>query len=75
MANEVNPILNIYNEDGTPFHDISLRKHTFSTIVMSLNDKIEGEFYYKDNSLSFTLQEYVEYKGIKYILKKSSRSC
>lgn len=69
MANEVNPILNIYNEDGTPFHDISLRKHTFSTILMSLNDKIEGEFYYKDNSLSFTLQEYVEYKGIKYILK------
>lgn len=69
MANEVNPILNIYNEDGTPFHDISLRKHTFSTIVMSLNDKIEGEFYYKDNSLSFTLQEYVEHKGIKYILK------
>lgn len=69
MANEVNPILNIYNEDGTPFHDISLRKHTFSTIVMSLNDKIEGEFYYKDNSLSFTLQEYVEYKRIKYILK------
>ena len=69
MASEVNPILNIYNEDGTPFHDISLRKHTFSTIVMSLNDKIEGEFYYKDNSLSFTLQEYVEYKGIKYILK------
>ena len=69
MANEVNPILNIYNEDGTPFHDISLRKHTFSTIVMSLNDKIEGEFYYKDNSPSFTLQEYVEYKGIKYILK------
>jgi len=69
MANEVNPILNIYNEDGTPFHGISLRKHTFSTIVMSLNDKIEGEFYYKDNSLSFTLQEYVEYKGIKYILK------
>lgn len=69
MANEVNPILNIYNEDGTPFHNISLRKHTFSTIVMSLNDKIEGEFYYKDNSLSFTLQEYVEYKGIKYILK------
>lgn len=69
MANEVNPILNIYNEDGTPFHDISLRKHTFSTIVMLLNDKIEGEFYYKDNSLSFTLQEYVEYKGIKYILK------
>lgn len=69
MTNEVNPILNIYNEDGTPFHDISLRKHTFSTIVMSLNDKIEGEFYYKDNSLSFTLQEYVEYKGIKYILK------
>lgn len=69
MANEVNPILNIYNKDGTPFHDISLRKHTFSTIVMSLNDKIEGEFYYKDNSLSFTLQEYVEYKGIKYILK------
>lgn len=69
MANEVNPILNIYNEDGTPFHDISLRKYTFSTIVMSLNDKIEGEFYYKDNSLSFTLQEYVEYKGIKYILK------
>lgn len=69
MANEVNPILNIYNEDGTPFHDISLRKHTFSTIVMSLSDKIEGEFYYKDNSLSFTLQEYVEYKGIKYILK------
>ena len=69
MANEVNPILNIYNEDGTPFHDISLRKHTFSTIVMSLIDKIEGEFYYKDNSLSFTLQEYVEYKGIKYILK------
>lgn len=66
---EQNLILYIKNEDGTAFHDLRLNKFAFTTTVMSLNSKIEGDFYYKDNTLSFTLAEYVEYKGVKYTLK------
>lgn len=68
MADQ-NLILYIKNEDGTAFHDLRLNKFAFTTTVMSLNSKIEGDFYYKDNTLSFTLAEYVEYKGMKYTLK------
>lgn len=63
-----NLILYIKNADGTSFHNLSLNKFVFSTVIMSLNSKIEGDFYYKDNSLAFSLTEYVEYKGIKYVL-------
>ena len=66
---EENIILNIYNADGTAFNNIKLHKHTFSSIEMSLDNKIEGDFYSPNANLSFTLQEYVIYNGIKYTLK------
>lgn len=56
------------NADGTPFHDLVLRKATVETVVMSLGDKITGDVYYKDNSLVVTMHEYVLYNGVKYIL-------
>lgn len=68
MADQ-NLILYIKNEDGASFHNIRLNKFAYTTTVMAFNSKIEGDFYYKDNSLSFTLAEYVEYKGMKFTLK------
>src|SRR5574344_136795 len=64
-----NLIFNIYNEDGTSFNGLSLNKSTYSSVVMSLDDKIEGDIYYKDNRLAFTFKEYIIYKGIKYYMK------
>ena len=58
----------IKNADGTPFHDLVLRKAAVETVVMSLGDKITGDVYYKDNSLVVTMHEYVLYNGVKYIL-------
>ena len=64
----------IYNEDGTRFHDLVLRKSTFDSVIMSLGDKITGDVYYKDNSLSVTMREYIEYQraedtaAVKYLL-------
>lgn len=52
----------IKNADGSPFHDLVLHKATVESTVMSLGDKITGDVYYKDNTLSVTMQEYVEYK-------------
>jgi len=53
----------IYNADGTPFHNLVLRKATFSSVVMSLGDKITGDVYYPNNHLVVTMQEYIEYKS------------
>lgn len=63
-----NLTFNIYNENNEPFHNLVLRKSTFTGVVMSLNDKIEGDIYYKDNSLNFTFKEYIIYKNVKYYL-------
>ena len=52
----------IYNADGTPFHDLVLRKSVVESIVMSLSDKITGDVYYKDNSLETTSGVYVNFK-------------
>lgn len=52
----------IYNEDGTPFHDLVIRKATVDSVAMSLGDKITGDVYYKDNTLQVTMHEYIEYK-------------
>lgn len=57
-----NIVFPIKNADGTPFHDLVLRKATVDSVVMSLGDKITGDVYYKDNTLQCTMQEYVEYK-------------
>lgn len=59
---EINRSFPIYNADGTRFHNLELRKAVVDSVVMSLSDKITGEVYYKDNSLEFTMQEYVEYQ-------------
>lgn len=64
-----NIVLPIYVDvEGTPtpFHDLVLRKFTTDGVVMSLSQKITGDVYYKDNSLQLSMQEYVEYDGIKY---------
>lgn len=58
----------IKNADGTSFHDLVMYKATVDSVVMSLGDKITGEVYYRDNTLSVTMQEYVEYEGVKYYL-------
>ena len=58
----------IKNADGTAFHDLVLHKATYDSVVMSLGDKITGDVYYKDNHLAVTMQEYIEYDGVKFVL-------
>lgn len=58
----------IYNEDGASFHDLVLKKATVDSIVMSLGDKVTGDVMYIDNSLSFTMKEYIVVDGVKYSL-------
>ena len=64
----LNQIFPIYNENGTSFHDLVLRKGVVDSIVMSLGDKITGDVFYKDNTLQVTMKEYVEYNGIHFSL-------
>ena len=68
MADE-NLIFPIYNEDGTSFNNIVLKKSTYTSVVMSLDDKIQGDIFYVNNSLAFTFKEYIIYNGVKYSLK------
>ena len=67
----------IYNENGTPFHNLALKKAVVDSVVMSLGDKITGDVYYKDNTLDVTMREYIIYKknpenekedAVKYVL-------
>ena len=62
-----NLVFEIKNSDGTPFHGIKLQKSAFESTVMSLSDRISGEVYY-NGALTFTMQEYIEYEGVKYTL-------
>lgn len=63
MAKIFNKVFPIYNADGTPFHNLVLRKATYESSVMSLGDKITGDVVYKDNSLEFTMGEYISFKS------------
>ena len=63
-----NMVFPIYNEDGTSFHGLVLRKSTFDSVVMSLNQKITGDVFYTSNSLNVTMREYIVYNGVKYTL-------
>ena len=63
-----NQIFEIKNEDGTSFHNLVLHKSTVESIVMSLGDKISGDVYYKNNTLSVSMHEYIVYNGVKYML-------
>lgn len=63
-----NIVFPIYNADGSPFHDLVLKKTSVESVVMSLSDKISGDVYYKDDSLVFTMREYIEYNGVRYTL-------
>lgn len=65
---ETNKEFIVYGENGQPFHDIVLKKTTYESVVMSLGDKISGDFLYKDNKLSFTMREYIIYNGVKFML-------
>jgi len=58
----------IFNADGTAFHGLEIKKSTVESIVMSLGDKITGDVYYRDNTLSVTMQEYIVYNDVKYSL-------
>ena len=58
----------IKNADGSTFNNLTLHKATVDSVVMSLGDKITGDVYYKDNTLTVTMQEYIEYKGVHYVL-------
>lgn len=58
----------IYNQDGSLFNNLVLRKATYESVIMSLGDKITGEVYYKNNELSVTMKEYIEYEGVHYVL-------
>ncbi len=58
----------IYKADGTSFEDLVLHKSAFESVVMSLGDKITGDVYYKNNSLAVTMQEYIVYEGVHYVL-------
>ena len=68
MAEVSNRTFPIFNENGTPFHDIVLRNVTVDSVVMSLGDKITGDCLYIDNRLEFTGKEYVEFNDIHYVL-------
>lgn len=63
-----NQVFPIYNADETPFHGLVIRKSSVESAIMSLGDKISGDVYYADNSLAFTMQEYIVYNGVKYVL-------
>ena len=45
-----------------------IHKATVETSVMSLGDKITGDVYYANNSLQVTMQEYIVYNDVRYIL-------
>ena len=66
---EQNLVFNIYKEDGTSFNDIAIKSSTYTETVMSLDNNIEGDFYYPNNNLVFTYKEYITYKNVKYYLK------
>ena len=63
-----NQFFEIKNGDGSSFHKRDLRKSAVESIVMSLGDKISGDVYYKDNTLSVTMHEYITYNGVNYML-------
>lgn len=64
----LNKEFKIYNENGTEFHNLVLRKSTVESIVMSLGDKITGDVYYINNELDVTMHEYIMFNGVKYVL-------
>lgn len=64
----LNMTLPIYNQDGSLFHNLELKKFAVDSIVMSLGDKITGDVYYNNNALNVTMKEYVVYNDVKYML-------
>lgn len=68
VAIERNIPFTIYGGNDEPFYDLVLRKSVVESVAMSLGDKISGDVYYKDNTLEFSLKEYVIYNGVKYTL-------
>ena len=59
-----------YDDNGTrrSFHDLVMQKATLESVVMSLGDKVTGDVYYKDNTLSMTMKEYILVDGVKYYI-------
>ena len=64
----LNKVFPIYNQDGTPFEHLVIKKATVESIVMSLGDKIYGDVLYRNNSLAVTMNEYIEHNDVHYVL-------
>lgn len=62
------PIYKDVNGVRTPFENLVLKKSTVDSVLMSLSDNITGDVYYKDNTLAVTMQEYIIYNDVKYVL-------
>lgn len=58
----------IKKANGDSFHGLVLHKATYDSTVMSLDDKISGDVYYQDNTLSCNMDEFVEYNGVKFTI-------
>ena len=56
-----NQVFPIYQANGQPFHNLSLKKSTLEITGMNLGDKITGDVLY-NGTLTFTMREYIEYK-------------
>lgn len=68
MALGENIILPIYNGDGTLFYGLALKKFTYESSVMALDDKISGDVVWIDNQLQVSMNEYVVYNGVPFTL-------
>ena len=62
------PIYKDVNGQKQNWNNLVLRKSALESVVMSLGDKISGDVYYKDNTLNFTSDLYIEYNDVKYTL-------
>lgn len=58
----------IYNENGTAFHGLVMRKCAYNSRVMGLDDIISGDVMYIDNTLPVTMREYIMFNGVKFVL-------
>jgi hypothetical protein len=62
------PIYIDVNGEQTPFENLVLKKSTVTSALMSLSDNITGDVYYKNNNLDVSMQEYIIYNDVKYVL-------
>ena len=62
------PIYKDVDGQRTSFEGLIVRKATVVNTLMSLSDNISGDVYYRNNSLQVSMQEYIIYNDVKYVL-------